>query len=349
MFTLSFTWLSAIVLYLLPSFALPTNGADGEHNEPLIRLLYEYPEGTWIENIAVRASGELLFTRLDQPHVEQFNPLEANAEPELVHSFEDDLSVMGIAEIASDSFAVIVGNITLTAGATPGSFSIWNVDFKKPNAISADVEEIAAIPDATFANGLTSIPSSGSVDNLLYGDIAKGVVSFVDTTTGESRLVINNSLTAAAKDPVFGETGVNGIHAKDGVLYFANTAKRLFASIPIHPNGTPAGEPHVITRSHKSELLFYFDDFAIRGEDAYLVTGSDNSIERIGLDGTPKGRIIAGSLNSTQIAGPTSAAFGRTPQDEHILYVVTSGGLVAPVDGDITIGAQIVAVDTRRW
>jgi hypothetical protein len=312
-------------------------------------VLYQYPEDTWIENIAVRASGELLVTRLDQPHVEQFNPLEENAEPKVVHSFDGSLSVMGIAEVASDSFAVIVGNVTFANGATPGSWSIWNVDFENPNGIAAEVNEITAIPDATFANGMTSLPSSGQVDNLLYGDIRRGVVSFVDTTTGESKVVINNTLTAAAPDPIFGKTGVNGIHVKDGVLYFANSAKGLFASVPIHSDGTPAGEPHIITRTHKSELVFYFDDFAIKDEDAYLVTGSDNAIERVGLDGTPKGRIIAGNLNSTQIAGPTSAAFGRTAWDEHILYVVTSGALVAPVDGNITVGAQIVAVDTRRW
>jgi hypothetical protein len=83
--------LSAVALILPLSSSLPTNGPHGEHNETLVRLLYQYPEETWIENIAVRASGELLVTRLDQPHVEQFNPLEENAEPKVVHSFDGSL------------------------------------------------------------------------------------------------------------------------------------------------------------------------------------------------------------------------------------------------------------------
>jgi hypothetical protein len=105
---------AALILPLSPPF--PTNRPHGEHNEPLVRLLYQYPEDTLIENIAVRTSGELLITRRDQPHVEQFNPLGGNAEPKVVHSLDGSLSVMGIAEVASDSFAVIVGNVTFAKG-----------------------------------------------------------------------------------------------------------------------------------------------------------------------------------------------------------------------------------------
>ena len=331
------------------SFALPADNSNNGREESLVHLLYEYPEGTWIENIAVRPSGELLVTHFEKPQVDQFNPFEPNAKPEAVHTFTGHLATIGIAEIATDSFAVIVGNVTLTDGSTPGSWSIWNVDFDQEDDIAAKIKEITAVPEATFPNGLCSIPSPKIPLNLLYGDIREGVVNFVDTTTGETSVAINKTLTNAASDPIFGRTGVNGIHVIDSTLYFVNSAKSIFASIPIHADGTPAGSPNVIQRSRKPETIFNFDDFAIKGDDAYLVTGAGNSIERIGLDGTPRGRIIAGNLNSTQFAEPTSAAFGRTERDEHILYVVTAGGLAAPVDGNITVGAQILAVDTSRW
>ena len=335
---------------VLPILALPTNALnDKQDNEPLVRLLYEYPDGTWLENLAVRASGELLITHLDKPRLDQFNPLEANSEPEVVHRFHSSLALSGIAEIAPDTFAVAVGNFTFAGGGVRNSWGIWEVNLNEPGDIKAIVNEIASVPEAIFPNGMCVLPTSSTPHNILFGDIRTGVIWHVDTTTGASKVVINNTLTAVAEDPVFGTSGVNGIHVQNGILYFVNSAKGLFASLRVHPDGTPAGDPTIISRSHKSEEIFYFDDFAIKDGDAYLVTGSGNSIERMGLDGTPKGRIIAGNLNSTEIAEPTSCAFGRTDCDSHILYVITSGAIAAPVDGNITTGAQILAVDTSRW
>ena len=335
---------------VLPTLALPAKGPRGKHeNEPLVRLLYEYPDGTWLENLAVRASGELLITHLEKPRLDQFNPLQTNAEPGVVYTFHSKLALSGIAEIAPDTFAVAVGNFTLTGGGVPNSWGIWDINLQQPGEAKATVGEIASVPEAIFPNGMCKIPSSSTPHNILFGDITTGVIWHVDITTGDAKVAINNTYTAVAKDPVFGTSGVNGMHIYNGVLYFVNTAKGLFVSQPIYPDGTPAGDATVIFRSHKSEEIFYFDDFAIRDDDAYLVTGSGNSIERMGLDGTPKGRIIAGNLNSTDIAGPTSCAFGRTAMDSHILYVITSGALAAPVDGNITTGAQILAVDTSQW
>lgn len=335
-------------LCFTPATALPAP-AEAAHKESPVRLLFEYPKGTWLENIAVRPSGELLLTHLEKPQLDQFNPLESSARPEEVHTFEDVLSLSGIAEIAPDSFAVTLGNFSFESGAQKGSWSIWGVDFSKKQTTSVSVDEIASIPDAVFPNGMCNVPSSKYPNDILYGDIRKGAVWRIDTETGSSALDINNTLTAAIQDPIFGTSGVNGIHIQDGVLYFVNSAKRLFASLPVKTDGTPAGDPKIITRVHKPETVFYFDDFAIKDDDAFLVTGSGNSIERIGLDGMPKGQIIVGNLNSTQFAGPTSAAFGRTERDRHILYVATSGAQAAPVDGNITTGAQILAVDTSRW
>jgi hypothetical protein len=127
--------------------------------------------------------------------------------------------------------------------------------------------------------------------------------------------------------------------------------------IETHPGSTPVATPadehaaQVVARIQNATQEF--DDFALAGDDVFLVTGSGNSVERLSLtDSTSKGSVavvIAGSLNSTLLAEPTSCAFGRTAADRHILYVVTGGALAAPVDGSITIGAQVVAVDTSRW
>ncbi|KAK5703745.1 hypothetical protein LTR97_002758 [Elasticomyces elasticus] len=324
---------------------LLVHGLPQADNAAPVRLLYEYPVGTWIENIAVRSNGDLLLTVLNVPHLDQVSPYKANATPETIHSFPNALSVFGIAEIAPDVFAMAVGNFTLTGGVQPGSFSIWSVSFTMHDTMEA--HKIADLPQATFLNGLCSLPGTGSPKDFLVGDIKQGLIYYVDTSTGDYGVAINNSFTAAVSDPVFGTAGVNGMHVHDGDLFFTNTGQALFAKMHIHTSGTPAGEPTIVARVLNSSMEF--DDFAIKDNDAYLVTGSGNSIERVGLEGTSKGRIVAGSLNSTQFAEPTSCAFGRTEADRHILYVVTAGGLATPVDGDVTVGAQVLAVDTRLW
>ncbi|KAK5726044.1 hypothetical protein LTR15_004235 [Elasticomyces elasticus] len=331
------------VVFLLQS--LLVHGLPQAYNATPVHLLYEYPVGTWIENIAVRSNGDLLLTILNVPHLDQLSPFEASVTPETIYSFPNALSVFGIAEISPDVFAVAVGNFTLTGGVQPGSFSIWSVSFTIHD--TPEAHKITDLPQATFLNGLCSLPGTGSPEDLLVGDIKQGLVYRVDTSTSNYGVAINNSITAAVSDPVFGAAGVNGMHVHDEDLFFTNTGQALFAKMHIHTNGTPAGEPTIIGHVLNSSLEF--DDFAIKDNDVYLVTGSGNSIERIGLDGTSTGRIVVGSLNSTQFAEPTGCAFGRTEADGHILYVVTAGGLATAVNGNVTIGAQVLAVDTRLW
>ncbi|OIW32862.1 hypothetical protein CONLIGDRAFT_640031 [Coniochaeta ligniaria NRRL 30616] len=123
------------------------------------------------------------------------------------------------------------------------------------------------------------------------------------------------------------------------------SARAVFNRVAIHEDGTPAGT--VTTIAHTPGPPDEHDNFTIDCDgNAFLVTGGGNSIEML----SPTGRrqvIIAGNINSTAIAEPTSCAFGLGPLDKSVLYVVTAGGLAVPVDGDITIGGQLVAVKTN--
>lgn len=90
----------------------------------------------------------------------------------------------------------------------------------------------------------------------------------------------------------------------------------------------------------------YFDDFALdRFGNAFVATASGDSVVKVMRNGSVQ--VIAGMENTTEIAQPTSAQFGRTEEDSHVLYVTTTGGLKYPIDGHIVVGGQIVAVDTR--
>lgn len=348
-------WWNSGFAILVASTATLALAMPHEHNhdgwrpgQDSVRLLYQYPVGTWIENIAVRSSGELLLTILSSPRLDQLDPFSNNAEPETIYTFPNASGVTGVAEIDHDVFTTTVGTFSLTGGGSvPGSWSVWKADF---NRGSASVDRITGIPELVFPNGMCNLPSTLKPHDILIGDIDTGKIWRLDPSTGEHEVVISNALTSTEANPIFGTVGVDGIHVRGQTLYFTNAGQSLFASMPIHPDGTPAGSPHIIGYFFNSTQ--YADDFALDNavdDAAYLVTGSGNSIERVDLDSMPKARIISGSLNSTMIAEPTACAFGRTKRDAHVLYVVTAGGLASPVDGDEVVGGQVLAVDTRRW
>ncbi len=114
------------------------------------------------------------------------------------------------------------------------------------------------------------------------------------------------------------------------------------AKIPIHANGTAAGAAQKIASAFEGT---FYDDFALdRYGDAFLATQGGDSIAEVTRNGSQ--RIIAGVVNTTEIAEPTSAQFGRTVGDGDVLYVTTAGGLAIPIDGDVIVGGQVVAVDT---
>jgi hypothetical protein len=314
-------------------------------------VIYEFPLGTWIENMAVRANGQLLVTLLNIPDLYLIDPFHAN-DTVLVHSFPDALGLSGIAEVTPDIFTVSSSNFSLTGELVPNSAIAWNVDLRGVSLSTSNpttlnpapaVSKIASLSSVAFPNGQCLLSSSSST--VLIGDIKGGVVYRLNTLTGASSAVIANNYTAATAQATFGAAGVNGIHVRDGTLYFTNTGEGIFAKIPVHEDGTPAGNTSVIARALEDD---YYDDFTLRGDFAYLVTGSGNSVEKVRLDGSGRQTIFAGSLNSTSLAGPTSVAFGRTERDGDVLYVVTSGGLAVPVDEggqEIEVGGQVVAVD----
>lgn len=85
---------------------------------------------------------------------------------------------------------------------------------------------------------------------------------------------------------------------------------------------------------------FTFDPFS----NIFLATNPSNVLLRVAPTGNVT--VVAGGINSTVLEGLTSAAFGRTVKDQHILYVSTDGGLINPAAGQQ--GGKIVAIDTAR-
>jgi len=307
-------------------------------HERSTRQVYDFPSNTsWLENLAVRCNGQVLATRLDVPQLYQIDPTAQQPKPELIYTFPEALGAFGIVELPgqTDVFAVGVGNFSLaTVTSTPGTYSIWRVDMRP---ISPAVSKYADIPPASFINGMVSLAAEQHA--LLVSDSTLGNVWRFDLQTGVYTVAIEDALMKKVS-PAVGE-GINGIKLFGRYLYFVNSYGPFLARVPIHANGTKAGKGEIVAYSLDKRS---FDDFAIDDDGtAYVATGTGNSVTMITPDG--KVKVIAGSLNSTEIASPTSVALGRAPEDRRTLYVTTGGGLEGPINGTVILGAQLVAVD----
>ncbi|CAM6083701.1 unnamed protein product [Calypogeia fissa] len=336
-------FVSSIVFTILCSSVAHSSKLDP------VRTVFEFPKNTFVENLAVRSNGQILVSVITTPQLFLVNSVQVG-EPTLIHNFTSALGVAGIAEYDEDVFAVITGNFSfVTDDVGPGTWAVWSVDLRgvesqPDNTLypPPQIHKIADVNEARSLNGISLL--SKDKGTILVGDVSAGNIIRLDVESGDYKVVINNTFTLPAPATISFTFGVNGLHVRDGSVFLTNTGKSIFVEIPINEDGTPAENGTII--AHTLASIDEFDDFTFdRKGNAYLVTGRGNSVERISRDGRRE-VIIAGSLNSTMIAEPTSAAFGRGECDKNVLYVTTAGGFVTPVDGTIVIGGQLLAITT---
>lgn len=333
------------------AIAAETNGSSLWKAET--RTIYQFPNNTYVENLAVRPNGQILVNVLTSPQVWLVDP-DLPGKAVLIHEFPTVLGLSGIVEYQPDTFAIAGGNISLSTGeSVVGSWSIWSLDLHGLNITSNEsvsaqppaLSKIADVPPATFLNGMALLPSPEK-QLLVVGDVRTGTVYTVDIDTGGYAVVINNTFTAPAPDYAFGPSATDGIQIRNDTMYFANVGQKDLNSVRLNlSDGTPVGDFKTIARTLTP--LDQWDDFALDDEgNAWMTAGGANTIQKIDTR-TGEVTVVAGDVNSTAIAEPTSAKFGRRECDSKILYVTTAGGLATPVNGDIVIGGQLVAVRTE--
>lgn len=115
------------------------------------------------------------------------------------------------------------------------------------------------------------------------------------------------------------------------------TPKNLFCRVQFDPvSGRPTSPVDII--SDRIEA----DDFAVIPTGiTYLANTYQNEITKFSWG---KSEVIAGSLNSSSIANPTSCIFGRTAKDRSVLYVTTGGGEAAPINGTFVEGGAVLSL-----
>ena len=307
--------------------------APAPYSSP-VRDIYQFPNaGTWAENLAVRASGQLIITRLDQPIIQQVDPFTPGKEPVTIHTFPAAAGTIGITEYAPDVFAVVTGNFSLATRANPpGEYSVWRVDMRSYRGPgTATVTKITDVPTALLLNGATVLDFSKGT--ILIADSLAGNVIRVDTGKGTYTVVQSDpTMAGVAKGGI--PIGINGVRVRDGKLYFTNGTKNLLVRVHINPDGTAQG-PYTVLATN---TVGQFDDFALDVFGGFFnCQGPSGTLAKITVQGdVGTEQEVVG--NAT-IIGNTSARFGRTLFDLTTLYVTTNGGFPSPVEG-----AKIVAV-----
>ena len=289
-----------------------------------------------MESLAVRSNGQILVTQLTVPDIVQIDPFQQDVPPKVVATLPDTLGTLGIAELEKDVFAITKGNFSLTTGLTiPQSFSLYKADLRKEDA--AVVSKIVDIPEAGILNGVTTVKKGSKF--LLSADSVMGVIWRINLETAEYDIVLNDTATQPPLPPTQGGFGANGVHTRDGFLYFTNSDTGFFR-VPIHEDGTPAGDVEIVAD------FLGGDDFTFdKDGDAYVARGRVDIISKI----SPADEVV--SLNYTNAdalvltEGSTAVKFGRTECDRKTLYVTTNGGTTGLVNGTFPQGARVLAID----
>jgi hypothetical protein len=294
-----------------------------------------FPEKYFLENLAVRADGSVLITAVLQHElwlVPGPGP-RAEVSPVLAHTF--DHPVTGLAEIEPDVFIV-----SLTEGYTTHESHLARIDFNgwdPGRPVSPEV--IFTFDDRVRALNGSCLLGPGV---LAVADCFAGLIWRVDLADGAHRATARVWLAhdTMAWDPDSGvapppQPGVNGVRygAKTGYLYYTSTAQKVFMRVPVDP-GTleAAGDAQFVAAIDNA------DDFCLDEEAGfgYVTRHRANTLDRVPLEPRHGSEVrhLAGDPFDPVLAGPSSAFWGRGPEDlGRVFYVTTDGGTTAPPDG----------------
>lgn len=209
------------------------------------------------------------------------------------------------------------------------------------------MDKIVDIPSAEFLNGMTAVPSAPGI--LLTADSGAGLIYRIDASSKTWSVFLDDptlkpNSTAAIK------LGVNGVHVRDGYLYFDNSFQSpLLARVPYHArNATAAGPVEVVFESATfplNEGRGQADDFAFDRAGNVWLSSASSSVVKLDLKRKTQ-TLVAGGPDDPVLVGSTSTTFGRTKRDRDVLYITTNGGISDPSVAGLT-GGKVAALNTK--
>lgn len=303
-----------------------------------VEVIYEFPPGTFLENIAVRRNGQILTTVATAPEIYQVDP-SGKRDPILLYSFPAT-TVTGIVELQPDVFYVATGNSSSDGpfGTVTGSFAVWKLNLR-PFSISlgkpAEVTKIVTFPKARLLNGVAVLDHRKGL--LLIADSLLGLIWRLNVYTKEIKVFTDDPLTKASPDSNL-PIGVNGIKLYHGAVYFTNPSRNIIARLNFNHDGTSNGPAVIVVK------VIGVDDFAIGSDGAFFAAVNIGSALAYASAAGGDVKILA---NIT--ANPTAVAFGRTSKDARSVYLSSAGGPIEAFASQSPPRGRILKVDVNAF
>lgn len=334
---------------LLPLFHVVTrlvvSVQASRHSLPLpVRDIHQFPLTTYLQDVAVGSSGDIYMTTVfpDASIYAVSGATTSTPTASLVHKFDDINAATGIIETESGVFTFLAGKQRALGVGILGTFGVFELDTRhgKPT-----ITELVHVPDGGLLVGVIPIP--GVPDTLLVSDSTLGKLWRVNTATRTCEPVLQDaSMAPPAWAPL--PFGIGGIQLHKGYLYFVASFEALIYRVRFTDDGYPApGAKVELVLAFRS---IYIDNFVVGPGDEDIIWAATNADNRL-IAMTPDGNItvVAGPPDELTIAGDVAGAFGRLPGDTNTLYVVTSGGLLNPLNGTYFEGGKVVAIETTSF
>ncbi|KAF2994147.1 hypothetical protein E8E14_002970 [Neopestalotiopsis sp. 37M] len=350
-----------------------THAACSNATLPLpVKTVYQFDTESWVENLAVRPNGDLLLI-VDEDVTNPVHPVSlyqlagpASPQPELslVYSFDPELgTILGIAEIQPEVYAVLADNFTGNFEAVPGTLRLFTFDYNNNEnddsgaELPTVTEIVPNMPNITIGpDGIAALP--GQPDIVLAADMYAARVWSIDVRTGAVDVFAQTPEMAQVHNATM--IGINGVRVSQGYLYWTNSDLQCVYRLPLDECGGGGSEVAELESELVANLTVvspvFIDDFTIGRDGTLWVTssGPQNVVVAVRPDAARGGFqdpvVVAGAINSTAVQGDVGAAFGRGPSDRDVLYVSTNGGLWGAglgLNQTATEPGKVAAVDTR--
>jgi hypothetical protein len=305
----------------------------------------EFPQGTFLENLAVRSDNSLLVTSLKARQL-WFVPASKAGEralPELLFTFNK--SPMSLVEPEPDVFYLCI-----TDGYETHASSIYRVDLR----FWARGKEIHPELVFTFPSAVRALNGSCLIGprTILVADCFASMIWRVDLAedgrnAAASVWLKHYSMLYHPGEMKPEQPGINGVRfaEKTSYLYFTATTLRLFMRVRVDRETlAPLGVPEYLGGGKM------MDDFCLdeaRGV-AYVTTHRENTIDRMPLvpDALEPVVSVAGEPFDLQLVGPSSGAWGRAAEEYgKTAFFTTDGGTTSPPPDGILRKAKILRVE----
>jgi hypothetical protein len=239
-----------------------------------LHTLHQFPNGTWLENIALMPNSSLLVTLIGRAEIHMVHP---SGLSHLVARIPEANSVLGITALSNAKYAVAAGTTTPSNSPVEGSFSVWTLGFSHG---AVEVEKVADVPGIGLANGIALL----NAHTLLLADSWHGNVVRLDLRTNASTSVLQHASLLPNFTNAALPLGVNGIRFHTPFLYYTNTVQNLLGRVRIDTHSGAATGPYQTIA--QGEEISQPDDFAVL-EDGSVVLARPlgDTIQHVGLDG----------------------------------------------------------------